>query len=384
MGVWNETDGLTQLPIQEGRTKIILLLPAKLSFWGGDDKVSLKTAGDLSPDCGPISLSITGDYNEYGSLDNIQEDANSKYVEGLFQALADDKRLLKTRHAKEVAQYFPPDDNFGVESIINEICQNHYVFANYPDKILSDFEKLKQQESDDSFKEKLASRNLEAITAYFELQEGKRLSDERVANLKDPEFLKTQQTRLPFGLFFVLDTFYRTAVETMRNVTLEQAEGYGAHCVNVDYHKKCLKRPKNILSAMKRAIKKGKLDYHDLGHENYEFLSVFGGFKGGFGFSANPHYALDSGHFYYKYCIDAIKEGKPEIAKKTLDDIMDFRLFTTFMRLARKPWMAYDKWTGCQDHEFYLHKALAKATVEYCEKLEKAYQESGRLEDVGR
>lgn len=91
MGCWNETCGLSGLPITEGdKVKLVFLLPRYRSM----------TIEGLSSYCGstsvltPCLLPITGEYNDYGSIENIVEDWNTDIV---FKSLKDylgDKILI--------------------------------------------------------------------------------------------------------------------------------------------------------------------------------------------------------------------------------------------------------------------------------------------------
>ena len=75
MGSWNGTDGLTQLPIMAGdKVKFIILID------------SLVEDGHCYPTCfyTPIYLPISGEYDDYGCIDNIVEDKNTEYIVNYF------------------------------------------------------------------------------------------------------------------------------------------------------------------------------------------------------------------------------------------------------------------------------------------------------------
>lgn len=92
MGCWTETCGLSGLPITEGdKVKLVFLLPRYRSM----------TIEGLSSYCGstsvltPCLLPITGEYDDYGGVQNIVEDWNTDIV---FKSLKDylgDKILIE-------------------------------------------------------------------------------------------------------------------------------------------------------------------------------------------------------------------------------------------------------------------------------------------------
>lgn len=383
MGVWNETDGLTSLPIRSGRVKVFLLLPARDSFWHGS-RITNGSAR-LSPDCSPICLPLTGDYNEYGSLDNIREDATSAYTEALFKALASDNRIVETDRFKDLKHYGMVSAENTSENIINLVCQNLLGYIDYSDEIMQDLEKLKQQSLFTSFQTE-AAQSLSSLTTYLELVEGKCLPEARVKQLEDPEYLKKQANIMPFGIFFVLEKFFDAAVTSVKKITKTQAYGYGSYCVNVDYHKKGLKTPKKALSALKKlAVKEvPERAFYRLPDDVRGLFTVFGGMLAGLSSYPNPHCSTNFGKFYFEYALNALKTGNGPLAEQTIQDLADYKHFVTFMSLSRKTWMSYEKFKGRQDYEFYLHKALAAATTAHIKELEKECRDGGYLEEVDR
>lgn len=93
MGCWNETCGVSQLPIRDGDKVALFLMEAKKGgLVGGYNGFTYNT--DLFT---PISIPLFGEYNDYGSLENIY--GNEEYVFHFLQKR--DKRLNG-----EDAQYF--------------------------------------------------------------------------------------------------------------------------------------------------------------------------------------------------------------------------------------------------------------------------------------
>lgn len=72
MGCWNGTCGISKMPIQHGdRVKLVLLKPTKHYR-----NISTGSGFCYSTDImyRPISLPITGEYNDYGAIENIEDE----------------------------------------------------------------------------------------------------------------------------------------------------------------------------------------------------------------------------------------------------------------------------------------------------------------------
>jgi hypothetical protein len=85
MGSWNGTCGVTQFPITEGeKVKLILLI----------EHDGARMSGKLNPiGCGvtyhndlwtPVMYPISGCYDDYGGIDNIEEDDNTRNIISFF------------------------------------------------------------------------------------------------------------------------------------------------------------------------------------------------------------------------------------------------------------------------------------------------------------
>lgn len=72
MGCWNGTDGITQLPIQYGDSIRLFLIANNLHSYAEDNIIYYST--DLWQ---PLGLPLKGTYDNYGSIENIEEDAFS-------------------------------------------------------------------------------------------------------------------------------------------------------------------------------------------------------------------------------------------------------------------------------------------------------------------
>lgn len=81
MGCWNGTCGISQLPILAGtKVKAYLMLQSEFAQGIGGSGTCY-TTGYFRPWFFPVSA----EYNDYGSIERIQEDWNSKYMLATFQ-----------------------------------------------------------------------------------------------------------------------------------------------------------------------------------------------------------------------------------------------------------------------------------------------------------
>lgn len=103
MGSWNGTCGLSNLPIRSNdKVKMVFL---EKSLWLDD---SSKGAGFCYPDrlYSPLSLPLSGVYNDYGSIEDIQDIDNIMY-----------------NYVKELAKSKGLEDSFeSFEELVQNIC----------------------------------------------------------------------------------------------------------------------------------------------------------------------------------------------------------------------------------------------------------------------
>lgn len=92
MGCWNETCGITQIPIQSGDPVALVLIGHV-----GDHNRDHAGSCYINEQWSPKFLPIFGSYNDYGGLQDIQQDWNTQFIlEQLRQDLAE-TRLTATR-----------------------------------------------------------------------------------------------------------------------------------------------------------------------------------------------------------------------------------------------------------------------------------------------
>ena len=98
MGCWNGTCGISQLPIMAGmKVKAFLMLQSEFVSEVGGAGVCYPTAYFR-----PWFFPVTAEYNDYGSVENIQKDWNSEYMlESFRKWLAEGKvRILEHDEAE--------------------------------------------------------------------------------------------------------------------------------------------------------------------------------------------------------------------------------------------------------------------------------------------
>ena len=141
MGCWNETCGLTQLSITEGTpVKYFILVAQEIK----DPQATCYSTDWFSP----ITLPLTGNYNDYGSIEDIKEDLSFD----LNRAILDCNSL--PLDAIESGDLKPYSHVMVIESIYNEmtnwILSEKYVFY---EETLREFleEKIKLAQPEENY-----------------------------------------------------------------------------------------------------------------------------------------------------------------------------------------------------------------------------------------
>ena len=105
MGCWNETCGITQLPIKSG-DPVVLVFIAHV----GDRNRDHSGFCYINDQWSPKFLPIFGFYNDYGSVEDIQEDWNTKFIiERLREELVESR--LSASKAQVPAPRGEPESN---------------------------------------------------------------------------------------------------------------------------------------------------------------------------------------------------------------------------------------------------------------------------------
>lgn len=113
MGCWNGTCGISQLPIRCGdKVKTFLMLQSEYATQIGGAGVCYSTAHFR-----PWFFAVDAEYNDYGSIENIKPDWNSKYMlktfqkwlkEGKVKILDDDAEI----NSPDITEFKTLDDVF--------------------------------------------------------------------------------------------------------------------------------------------------------------------------------------------------------------------------------------------------------------------------------
>lgn len=96
MGCWNETDMLSQLPIMAGDPVKVFILLEELS--------EFRLCGCDSA-WKPLCLPISGQYNDYGCIENIIEDWNTQAILNHCNEMLRMNMWLLSERGKEMAEY---------------------------------------------------------------------------------------------------------------------------------------------------------------------------------------------------------------------------------------------------------------------------------------
>lgn len=117
MGCWNGTCGVSNLPITHG-TKVrgFILVPNQY----GEQKIPLGNGPCYSTDLFvPMSIAIRGEYNDYGAMENIIEDTNTKLILKHINKQIKDGKLKLTEDEGEEPKPFKK-----IEDLVERICRS--------------------------------------------------------------------------------------------------------------------------------------------------------------------------------------------------------------------------------------------------------------------
>jgi hypothetical protein len=170
MGSWNGTCGISKMPIQYGdRVKLVLLKPTK-HYRNVSTGSGFCNASDMYT---PISLPITGEYNDYGCIENIDEQPE------LFDLIIEALRI--------------PDRN-DIEDIIAGISNEELVDISYMlihesvYNIMIDITKETPHRYDNNYTTEMHRNDSVDILINYTIEYNKTLNDLRRGILKPLEF----------------------------------------------------------------------------------------------------------------------------------------------------------------------------------------------------
>lgn len=345
MGVWNETCGISQMPICAGdKVRMFLLVEGK--HW---NDVALYYTTDLWK---PFGLPLKGTYDEYGCIENIEEDA-------LSDLLLEHIKEMVVEVPNRMGEVFKRDEldwstalNFLVDEGLKVTDPHHISLI---DKRLNEIlDKVKEQCPD--------------------LPDNGWSSERSKMAKEQKKFVKEETPAVTMYHMMVHEDIYQ-ALARKYKAPAERFSSWtnGNLRKELEIHaKQYLARVRKNLAEEAEMLAKGNqeafIDYKfrrmlDRDDFNNRFVSATNHLTGNYG----------SGSYLRKYLDfieNKIKEGAadddPTIQLLT-DQFIDFVCFNQTMCLLRKLWMPQTG-KGGQDREFVLHKFLGEEIASFSEK----------------
>lgn len=122
MGYWNETCGLSQMPIKGGDPVVAVLITNNFS----GNLIDLSYSTDL---WSPISLPFRGDYNDYGGVEKVVEDITTKL---LYKALTKGFKFRRSQYG-DYKDVHLQDDKVDLVERDHEDEEHIYTLDNAPE-----------------------------------------------------------------------------------------------------------------------------------------------------------------------------------------------------------------------------------------------------------
>ena len=346
MGCWNETDGLTQMPIEYGDpVRMFLLVENKHSFVRSG---ILYNSTDLWQ---PFGLPLRGIYDEYGGIVNIQQDIFSDL---LLTSLKEKIIKLPNR----MGEAFDPetlDWNTVINFLTDEGLRIGDPFAvdflnTRLDEMLEEVKKLVPDLPDNGYSSERAD----------------------LAKKQKKEVEKVEEVCTVYHMMIheeIYTAVSRQAIPSERFGSL--SEGNIAKEMRIaakEFMKEIREDHKSFIKASKKE------------QEYLKFSQMMRNSDNLFARTANDLVGHGS-HKYLKVYLDFIKQkieagasdNDPHI-QELIDQMIDFAAFSQAMALMRKMWMPQCG-KGGQDREFSLHKFLGEKIVSFSEKKIKQWEE---------
>lgn len=359
MGCWNETCGITQMPICAGdKVRMFLIVRDRYSDDSYDVCHSYTT--DLWK---PFGIPLKGIYDEYGRIENIEEDAMSDFLlESIKEMIIEvPNRMGKVFKREELdwatvidfltdegLKIANPFDVANITKRLDEILAK--VKALVPDLPENGWSSERSKMADEQ-KEMVASSR--AITTMYHMMVHEDVYQALTRTYKAPA-----------------ERFSSWTDGDMRKTLEQDAQRYLARVrENI---KEESKFSEDELSRFKFRMSLNRIEF-----DNNRFVRVTNHLTGNYGSGTYLRKYLD---FVEKKIREGASDDDPAI-KQLTDQFIDFVCFNQCMTLLRKMWMPQCG-KGGQDREFNIHKFLGETIASFSAKKIKEWDEEyGDIDD---
>lgn len=351
MGCWNETCGLTQMPI-EGGDPVRLFLLVKNRYSQEDRDSVLHYASDLWR---PFGLPLKGTYDEYGRIENIEEDCmTDMLLESIKEMVIEVPDRMGNVFKREdldwetVIDFLTDEglriaDPFDVSNITKKL-----------DKILAEVKALapnlpengwSMERSDMADKQKeVVNKDSRVVTMYHMMVHEDVY--QAVLNYKVPA-----------------ERFSSWTGGDIKEVMRQGAKDYVAQVrEQLDIRSKTSGKELDAIDRMLRISR--EMDMHN------RFISITNHLDGSYGSGSYLRKYLD---FVEKKIAEGAADDDPAIVMLT-EQFVGFAAFSQTMTLMRKLWMPQTG-KGGQDREYALHKYMGQVISDFSDKKIKQWDE---------
>jgi hypothetical protein len=348
MGCWNETCGVSQMPICAG-DKVRMFLIVECEHW---NEAMLHYSTDLWK---PFGLPLKGTYDEYGCIENIEEDA-------LSDLLLESLKEILVEVPNRMGEVFKREDldwntalNFLVDEGLKVTDPNHVsLIGKKLDKLLA---KLKEQIPD------LPDNGWSSERSQLAKDQKKVVKD-------DPAIVTMYHMMVHEDVYQALARQYKAPSSRFSAWTegdMRKELEFGAQ--------QYIKEVRESFEATKNMPDLDKVEYNfrkmsRKWNTHNRFVSATNHLTGNYGSGEYLGKYLD---FVEKKIAEGAADDDPEI-KNLTDQFIDFVCFNMCMTLLRKLWMPQTG-KGGQDREFVLHKFLGETIAAFSEKKIKEWEE---------
>lgn len=350
MGCWNETCGISQMPICAG-DKVRMFLIVKNKYGDCDYDVCHSYSTDLWK---PFGLPLVGTYDEYGGLENIEEDVMS-------DLLLESIREMIIEVPNRMGEVFKREE-LDWKTVINFLTDEGLKVA-------------------DPFDVSHITKKLDAILAEvkekFPDLPANGWSSERSDMADKQKEMVANSSAITMYHMMVHEDIYQALARKYK----APAERFSSW-TNGDMRKTLEKDAAAYLAEVRKNIEEeAKFSEDDLhlvklcnilNRDNFgnRFVSATNHLSGNYGSGSYLRKYLD---FVEKKIRAGASNDDPSI-KTLTDQFIDFVCFNQCMTLLRKMWMPQCG-KGGQDREFILHKFLGEEIASFSEKKIKEWGE---------
>lgn len=354
MGVWNETCGLTQMPIEGGDpVRLFLLVENAYPRHLGSRDVCMSYSSDLWR---PFGLPLKGTYDEYGRIENIEEDCMSDFLlESLREMVVEVPNRMGDVFKREELTWETAIDFLTGEGLrVTDPFDISHINKKL-DKILAEIKAKVPNLPDNGWSVERSDMAREQKKALDD--------DSRVVTIyhmmvHEDVYQAILNYKVP------AERFSSWTNGDIKEVMRQGAKDYVAQ-VRQDLADRVQMSDKER-GAMERMMRR----FRSVNDSN-RFVSITNHLDGSYGSGSYLRKYLD---FVEKRIAEGASDDDPQIQALT-DQFVGFAAFSQTMTLMRKLWQPQTG-KGGQDREYVLHKYIGQVIADFSEKKMKAWDET--------